>query len=90
MRKFRIVLVKWRDHSFLDSLVTEQELKRIGQPIMYSVGFLVHEDENRLVLSTAYTSGVENFSDDEFYGGILMISKPAILEIKTIKEIELR
>jgi len=52
MMEFKIVFVKWIDSTYLkiDYCEPETEIESLKPKILYTVGFLVHEDSDCIVL----------------------------------------
>lgn len=76
----QIVKVKWRDASHIEEDMTEQQLLKEPLSEFVTVGFVVAEEENRLILA-----GTK--SDDGVYRDSLILPRVYILEITELEEV---
>ncbi len=82
----KAVLVVWRDIVDDSGWKTQNQvdrfLNKLGHDIVNQLGFLLEEDEDRVVIVDSY------FPDHSYYGLVTKIPRGCILEIKELFNIE--
>lgn len=73
------VLVEWEDVLHINPLVSKEDAIKMGKPIvMQTLGFLIHENEERIVIPQSYNK------ENETYLNSTLIAKSSIKKIKKL------
>ena len=75
----RIVHVRWRDSQFHFDQQKRESAANSAVAVFESVGHLVHEDEDRVVIAGDYDPGGEDVRQ------VLAIPRENVLKVRTLK-----
>jgi len=79
------VYVKWIDHAGLEDFVPLSVAKTVQLLENETLGFLISEDEEKIVLAGTYSRKQDLLEDHDRVSSVQVLAKKMIVEIKEIK-----